>query len=69
MVDFACTTKYQLIFEKIFVQDNIFFDDPVSFFSDLEKYFGERCKILVYAVGEDLYRRLKKRWITTDMLK
>ena len=57
-VDFACTTKNLFIIGKMFTDDGESFDLPGRIFSESSELFGENCRILVYAVGEDLYRRL-----------
>ena len=60
-VDFACTTKTLLILGKMFTEDGEPFDMPSRIFSESLKNFGGNCRILIYAVGDDLYRRLKER--------
>ena len=60
-VDFACTTKKLLILGKMFTEEGESFDIPVRIFNESLRYFGVNCRILVYAVGDSLYARLKER--------
>lgn len=60
-VDFACTTDKLLILGKMFTEDGESFDMPSRIFSESLKIFGRNCRILIYAVGDDLYRRLQER--------
>ena len=60
-INFACTTKKLLIIGKMFTEDGESFDLPSRIFSESLRNFGGNCRILVYAVGDNLYQRLQQR--------
>lgn len=60
-VDFACTTKNLLILGKVFTEDGDSFVNPCRIFRETEKNFGENCRIMIYTVGDRLFRLLQER--------
>ena len=60
-VDFVFTTDKLLILGKMFTEEGESFDLPARIFSELKKNFGGNCRLIIYAVGDDLYHRLNER--------